>query len=298
LIGQFLLAFRETLEAALVVSIVLAYLVRTKRATLTRFVWYGAGLAVVSSLVFGGLIWFVYGGLVGAAKPLFEGVAALFAVLVLSSMIYWMASKGREFRGEIERQVEEIATQGRVFALTSFAFVMVFREGLETVLFLAPFLEDVAGTISGASLGIVAALVLAYAVYGIGMRVNIRRFFYFTSVLLVLLAGGLAGYGVHELVEYFEVVGVELGWLGEYAYVLNIPETSLFHHKGLFGSVLAVMFGYSVKAEWIRVIVHVAYLVVVLPLVVWVYRRDVGGPEFSAAVSRVETIVRSFLAVS
>lgn len=296
--GQFLLVFRETLEAALVVSIVLAYLVRTNRRSLTRFVWYGAGLAVVSSFVLGALIWFVYGGLVGAAKPLFEGVAALFAVVVLSLMIYWMAAKGKEFRIEVERRVEEIATQGRVFALTSFSFVMVFREGLETVLFLAPFLEDIVGTVGGGFLGVLAASVIAYAVYGVGMRVDIRRSFYFTSILLVLLAGGLAGYGVHELVEYSEAVGVELGWLGEYAYVLNIPESSVFHHKGLFGSVLAVMFGYSVKAEWVRVIVHVAYLVVVLPLVVWVYRRDVGGPVFSAAVSRVESIVGSCLGVS
>ena len=282
----------------MVVSIVLAYLVRTKRESLTRFVWYGAGLAVMSSLFLGALIFFVYGGLIGAAKPLFEGIAAIFAVLVLSSMIYWMAAKGKEFKVEVERQVEEIATQGRVFALASFSFVMVFREGLETVLFLAPFMEDILGTLGGAFFGVLAASVLAYAVYGIGMRVNIRRFFYFTSILLVLLAGGLAGYGVHELVEYFEAVGVELGWLGEYAYVLSIPETSLFHHKGLFGSVLAVMFGYTIKAEWVRVIVHVAYLVVVLPLVVWVYRRDVGGPELSAAFSRVETIVRSCLAFS
>ncbi len=90
----------------------------------------------------------------------------------------------------------------------------------------------------------------------------------------MLLAGGLAGYGVHELVEYSGDIGVELGWLGEHAYALDIPENSLFHHKGAVGAIFAVMFGYTVKAEWARVIVHFTYLAIALPLVIWVYRKD------------------------
>lgn len=90
----------------------------------------------------------------------------------------------------------------------------------------------------------------------------------------MLLAGGLDGYGVHELVEYSGKVGIELGWLREHAYVLDIPADSLFHRKGVMGSILAVMFGYTVNAEWARVIVHFAYLVIALPLVIWVYRKD------------------------
>jgi high-affinity iron transporter len=111
----------------------------------------------------------------------------------------------------------------------------------------------------------------------VGMKINIRKFFYFTSILLVLLAGGLAGYGVHELAEYSGDVGVELSWLGEHAYALDIPENSLFHHKGPVGAIFAVMFGYTVKAEWVRVIVHLAYLAIALPLVIWVYREPIDG---------------------
>lgn len=275
MIGQFLLAFREALEAALVTAIIFAYLRRTERKTLLRYVWYGVFLAVAASLVSGAFIWLIYGGLVGPAKALFEGIAALFAVSVLSSMIYWMATKGKQLKMEVERRVEAIATRGAILAMVSLSFVVVFREGVETVLFLTPFMvNDVLGTIAGAFLGILGSLVLAYAIFAIGMKINLRRFFYFTSVLLVLLAGGLAGYGVHELVEYSEETGVELGWLGEHAYVLNISEDSPLHHKGIMGSILAVMFGYTVSAEWARVIVHLAYMAIALPSVILVYRRD------------------------
>jgi high-affinity iron transporter len=275
LFAQFLLAFREALEAALITAIILAYLARTKRNPLTRYAWYGVYLAVAASLVLGASIGFIYGGLVGPAKALFEGVAALIAVFVLSSMIYWMATKGKEIKMEMEKQLETIVTRGTTIALISFSFIVVFREGLETVLFLTPYLvTDAVGTLVGAFLGVAASLALAYAIFIAGMKINIRKFFYFTSILLVLLAGGLAGYGVHELVEYSEEMEIELGWLGEPAYALDIPENSLFHHKGAVGAIFAVMFGYTVKAEWARVIVHLAYLAIALPLVIGIYRKD------------------------
>jgi len=269
------LAFREGLEAALITAMVLAYLRRTKRSALSRYIWYGIYVVVAASLIFGVSIWLFYGGLAESAKAVFEGVAALFAVSVLSSMIYWMAAKGRELRTEIERRVEAIATRGATVPLIAFAFVVVFREGLETVLFLTPFfLEDVTGTLVGASLAIVASSAFAYAIFVVGMKIDMRKFFYLTSLLLVLLAGGLAGYGVHELIEYTEEMGIELGWIGEPAYVLDIPKGNVLHHKGVVGSIFAVMFGYAVEAEWARMIAHLSYSVVTLPLVIRIYRKE------------------------
>mgnify|MGYP001039313311 CR=1 FL=1 len=274
MLGQYLITFREVLEAALIISIVLAYLARTDRNPLSRYVWYGVFSAVFLSVVFGISIQFAYGVLPNSVQRLFEGAAALVAVAVLSSMIYWMATKGRELKAEVERRVEAIATRGTTLGLVFFAFVAVFREGLETVLFLTPFLlTDTIATVGGLIFGILTALGLAYGIFVVGMRINIRRFFYFTSIMLVLLAGGLAGYGVHELMEYAESSGFNLGWFSEYAYNLNVPKDSLFHHNGVIGSVLAVMFGYSVGAEWGRLLAHVAYIALVLPLVVRAYRR-------------------------
>ncbi|MGQ9780902.1 MAG: FTR1 family protein [Nitrososphaeria archaeon] len=91
--------------------------------------------------------------------------------------------------------------------------------------------------------------------------------------MLILLAGGLAGYGTHELLEYYEENGFKVGWLSKPAYALAVPVDSPFHHKGVIGSIFAVMFGYTVSAEWARIIVHISYLTIALPLVVWVYRK-------------------------
>ena len=272
--GQFLLTFREALEAMLITMIVVGYLKRTGRGSLTRYVWLGVYLAVALSLVSGVSIYFIYGTLSESAKTLFEGVASFLAVFVLSYMIYWMAIKGKHIKAEVERRVEAIVTSGAILGIVSLSFVIVFREGLETVLFLTPFiLKDVAGTLFGAFLGVAASLALAFLIYIVGMKISIRKFFYYTSTLLIFLAGGLAGYGIHELVEYFEYVGIDPGWLGEYAYVLPISEDSVLHHKGIIGSIFAVMFGYSVKAEWIRVIVHLLYLATALPFIIWIYRK-------------------------
>jgi high-affinity iron transporter len=274
MLGQYLITFREVLEAALITAIILSYLIRTGRRPLTRYVWYGVYLAIAISLGLGASIWLVYGILPKAVQLLFEATAAFVAVVVLSSMIYWMAVKGRHLKREMEQRIEAIATRGAIIGLISISLIVVFREGLETVLFLTPFLlEDTTGTIAGLVAGTITALIMSYAIFIGGMRINLRRFFYFTSILLILLAGGLAGYGVHELLEYYEKTGVEAGWLGEHVYVLNIPKGDPLHHKGIIGAIFAVMFGYSVNAEWARVIVHLTYLAIALPLVFWVYGK-------------------------
>ncbi|MBO3798410.1 MAG: FTR1 family protein [Thermoproteota archaeon] len=276
MIGQFLLAFREGLEAALVVVIISAYLKRTRRTLLSNYVYYGVYLAIFASLICGVLVWFTYGALAGPSKALFEGIAALLAVIVLTSMVYWMATKGRRLKAEIETRVKTIMTRGTTLALVLFSFIIVFREGLETVLFLTPFLlVDPLSTFSGAVLGIMASVFLAYLVFIAGMKINIRRFFYYTSLLLILLAGGLAGYGTHEILEYMREVGVNTDWLGEPAFNLNISSDNPLHHKGLIGSVFAVMFGYTVTAEWARIIVHAVYLIIMLPSVFYVYSRQI-----------------------
>jgi high-affinity iron transporter len=161
-----------------------------------------------------------------------------------------------------------------MFALASFAFVVVFREALETVLFLTPFiLIAFQDTLIGTILGILFALFLSYGIFKLGMKINIRRFFYFTSIIIILLAGGLAGYGTHELIEYLEDSNVQLGFWAEKAYDLKISKDDLLHHKNVIGSIFAVMFGYSVSMEWLRLIVHLTYLSIFIPVTIVVYRR-------------------------
>lgn len=289
-VAQYLLTFREVLEAALLTAIIMAYLVQTGRVSLKRYAWYGLYGAVGLSLALGAGIWVLYGSLSEVIKVLFEGLAALLAVVVLTSMIYWMATRARRIKTEIQRRVEVAVTHGAVFGLFALTFVLVFREGLETVLFLTPFLvQDVSGTLLGAVLGLAAGTLLAYGIFSFGLRLDLRKFFYFTSVVLILLAGGLLGYGVHELMKYGELQGVDFGWWGQAAYALPFADGSLFHNKGLVGSIFAVLVGYDTDPEWARVIAHGAYLAVALPLVVLIYRR----PEvWEMLVARVRNVLR------
>ena len=284
MLGQALITFREVLEAALIVAITLAYLSRTGRAGMTRHLWTGVWLAVGASLAAGVVVGLIYGQLDEEALTLFEGVSALVAVVLLTSMILWMALKGPSMQEEVRTQVERATLKGAAVGLVAFAFVVVFREGLETVLFLTPFAGgEPAGTVVGAIVGVSASLVISYMMFKVGVRVDLKKFFYVTSVLLVLVAAGLAGYGVHELIEHQEEVGASVGWFGSIAYDLGIPDNSLMGNHGVIGSILAVMFGYSVKMEWGRVLVQLTYTSIFLPLTVLLYKR----PELFARLTRL-----------
>ncbi|NJE61169.1 FTR1 family protein [Thermococcus sp. 21S7] len=269
-VGAFLITFREALEAAIIVAIIIAYLRRTNRANQIKDVWIGTALSVGVSVLLGIGILKFYGGL--AEKELFEGIASYLAVIVLTTMIYWMATKGRNIRAEIESKVSRSIAP---LALIGFTFIVAFREGLETVLFLTPFMtQNLTETLLGLVAGLAGALVLAYLIYGVGMRIDLRRFFYYSSILLVFVAAGLAGYGTHELIEWAEEEGYSLGVLAVTAYDLGIPSESIWHHKGAIGSVFAVIFGYSVSMEWGRVLVQFGYLITALYLVLRAYGKE------------------------
>ncbi|NJE31355.1 FTR1 family protein [Thermococcus sp. 18S1] len=282
-VGAFLITFREALEAAIIVAIIIAYLRRTNRANQIKDVWIGTALSVGVSVLLGIGILKFYGGL--AEKELFEGIASYLAVIVLTTMIYWMATKGKDIRAEIESKVSRSIAP---LALIGFTFIVVFREGLETVLFLTPFMtQNLTGTLLGLVAGLAGALMLAYLIYGVGMRIDLRRFFYYSSILLVFVAAGLAGYGTHELIEWAEEEGYSLGMLAVTAYDLGIPSESIWHHKGAIGSVFAVLFGYSVSMEWGRVLVQFGYLITALYLVLRAYGK---GPVLNREKKAAESL--------
>ena len=274
MLGQYLLSFREALEAAVILSIVISYLSKTGNRQLTRYVWLGTTFALLASAVIAVSIASVYGGLSATAAKLFEGIAALVALTVLTAMILWMAFRGKMLKEEINERVGHVVDRKVAWGLATFSFVAVFREALETVLFLVPFgAGDPSGTVAGAVLGLASALVISFLIFSVGIRIDLRRFFYFSSLLMIFLAAGLFGYGVHEIVDYQKAVGTDTGWLGSYAFDIGIREGDPLHHKGAVGAVFAVLFGYSVRMEWARVIVHTAYLAAFIPLVVLAYRR-------------------------
>lgn len=268
-LAQFVITLREAFEAMLLVGIIIMYLKRTGREQYVRNAYLGAGIATVSGALIAFIISLLYGGLEESTKVLFEGIAALTAVIVLTYMIYWMAIKGREIHKEVERKIEE---KGTAMGIMVVSFIFVVREVFETVLFMTPYaIRDFTATVFAGIAGIAVSFIITYAIFALGMHFPMRKFFYYTSILLILVAGGLLGYGVHELIEYGEEIGIGLGFLEETAFKLNIPATSPLHHKGAIGSIFAVLFGYTTKAEWGRVIAHVLYLLIAFPLVFKAY---------------------------
>ena len=266
---SFLITFREALEAALIVTIMITYLRKIGKEDLNKYTYLGTGAAIGMSLVVGVILQVFYGGLGKVASELFEGVASLTAVAVLTVMIFWMTSHSNEIKGGIEVKINQTVTQGELYGITTLAFVAVAREGLETILFLsATFVQDQAGTLLGAALGILVVLGLSFTLMKGTVDLEIGKFFKVTSIMLLVFGAGLAGYGVHELIEAGEHSGMDFGLLGEKPYDINPalnPDGSYpaLHEKGIIGSILKALVGYDGNPEWLRIIVYLGYWIVI-----------------------------------
>jgi high-affinity iron transporter len=260
MVSSFLITFREALEAALIVSILLAYLRKIDREDLNKYLYLGTGIAILSSAIIGGVVLTVYGGLPAGVDKIFEGVASITATIVLTYMIFWMAKNAREIRSELHKKLEVAITKGNVLSLSTLAFVSVFREGLETVLFLTALAAvDISGTLLGMFLATGAVLVLAFLMMKGVYTMNIQKFFKYTSIILVIFASGLLGYGVHELIE----AGL-LPPIIDHVWDINPASiTHPLHEKGVIGSLLKALIGYDGNPELLRVIVYIGYWLVI-----------------------------------
>lgn len=269
LIPSLLITFREALEAALIVAIMVTYLKKVGKGELARYAYLGSGAAVVISLVLGVAIQMVYGGMSKVTAELFEGVASLTAVVVLTYMIFWMTKHSKNIRGGLEEKIDIAVSKGELYSIASLAFVAVFREGLETVLFLTTtFVQDAAGTIIGVIAGAAIVLVLAVLLMRGTYRLDIKKFFGYTSILLIVFSAGLAGYGVHELIEAGENMGYDFGVMGQKPYDINPPVNPdgtypILHEKGGVGSIMKALVGYDGNPEWLRIIVYLGYWAVI-----------------------------------
>lgn len=185
--GGALVTLREGLEAALIVGIVLAYVAKTGNRDHFPAIWAGVAAALAISAITGAALFFTVGELEGRAEELFEGVAMLAAVCVLTWMIFWMRRQAVAIRGELEAKVAAAVAAGSALALASVVFFAVLREGWETALFLFAVTEGTSplATGIGASLGLLVSVALGIALYRGSHRLNLRQFFAFTGTLLI-----------------------------------------------------------------------------------------------------------------
>jgi high-affinity iron transporter len=265
--AAFFLLLREGLEAALIVGIIGAYLVKLGRRDALRSVMVGVVAALVLSAVVGLIVTLTVGRLPLIVQETLEGAAGVIAVAVLTWMLFWMRRQGRAMKGELEHGVDAALAQGTVTALAGLAFIAVAREGLETVLFLlalsAQTAELIATTLVGAAAGFAVAVAVGYAIFAAGIRIDLRRFFTWTGVILIFVSAGLVAFAVHEFGE--------AGLIPNTGVVFDLG--GVLPQNGPIGSVLAGLLGYRQAPTPLEVIGYVGYLVPVLALFVWGGRR-------------------------
>ena len=248
------LLFREGLEAALIVAIVLGYLRKLGQSERKGSVLAGVGLAVALTLGFSIALQLLGAAFDYPAKGIYEGVTSLAAVVMLTGMVFWMTRQARHIKGSLERGVDAALAGGGSLALFSLVFFSVAREGLETGLFLsaAAFASSGAEIVVGGLVGLAAAIGAAWLMYHVGVRLDLRTFFRVTSILLIIFGAAILRYAVHE----FEEVNllpplVERVWsTGHY-----LPDGT-----GL-GAILSALVGYTSKPSLMQLLAYVGYLV-------------------------------------
>ena len=206
-----LIGLREGLEAALVVVILVAFLVKSDRRWALRYVWMGVGVAVALSVALGAMLTYGTQQLTFEAQEMIGGFASILAVVFVTFMVFWMRTAARTISGELKGKLDKALDLGP-FAIALVAFLGVGREGLETAIFFYATTEA-AGQgnnqpLIGWVLGLGTAVLLGFLIYRGAVQINLARFFRYTGVLLILVAGGILAYGLHDLQEAGVLPGV------------------------------------------------------------------------------------------
>lgn len=250
------MGFREGLEAFLIVVIILQYLNHTKQERFKKNVYYGALSGIIASIFIGLGLYYISTLMqkTDEIAKIWESGASIVALLLITTFIFWMMKHGRNMIDEVEDKVKQnLSTSG----LFSIAFIMVVREGAEIAIF------TFAGkyTLISIVTGILVSLIIAYLVYHALINVNLRMLFNITLAYLILQAGFLLGYAVHEGLSALK----SLGYVAENHYLFNkvfdLSSTVLDHKEGFIGLPLYVTVGWYSRPEWIQFILQYVYTI-------------------------------------
>jgi high-affinity iron transporter len=262
MLSGFLLAVREGFEAVLVLSIVIGVLHKMGRRELVPSVWAGTASAIVGSLLIAVGLNILGSTFSGPSEPVFEGSALLLAAGVLTWMNFWMRKQSGPLANKIESQASLANPSRARRALFFLSFLTVIREGAE----LSVFLLAVALTASriqelaGALLGIGAAVLLGWALLSTSRRMNIKLFFRYTNVFMILFAAGMVGLGIGEFNE--------IGWIPTIVSPLwNLGR--LLPDQSLVGQILHTLVGYSSSPSLTQVIAYLGYLGLLAGIIAW-----------------------------
>ncbi len=259
MVSTFIIALREGLEAALIVGILVAYILKSGRRNLLAPLWIGVASAVFGSITVGFVLSQSSGGLSEHAQALFAGTTSFLAVALVTWMVFWMKRSARFLKAELHEKVDS-AVPGGPWALAAVAFLAVIREGLETALFLYSNFKTVSDTRSsalGLFLGFAVSISLGYLIFKSSINLNLSKFFRYTGIALVVVASGVLIYGVHEFQE--------IGWLpGDSALAWDVSAS--IPDDSLTAATLGGTVGFDTTTTWLQLFVWVFYLGAVLSL--------------------------------
>ena len=274
MLPTYLLSLREGLEAALIIGIVLGAVSKIRRNDLSPAVWLGTLTAVGISILTAVLLTTFGMSLEEEAEEIFEGITMLIAAGILTWMIFWMGKQARFLRGELEAGVNKAAASAGKSAVFWLALMAVVREGIELAIFVtaaffagdpAQISTNIIQTLAGTILGLGTAALLGWTIFATTVRLDLRRFFQVTGILLILFAAGLVAHGVHEFNE--------VGWIPaivEHVWDVN----SIVNEDSLGGQLLKTLFGYNGNPSLTEMIAYLIYLITVS--IFW--RRDNVAP--------------------
>lgn len=282
-----LTGLREGVEAALIVSIILAYLAKTGNQRHFSAIWLGVGAAIVVSVGIGVALFVTIGGFEEPAEQIFEGFAMLIAAGVVTWMLFWMRRTSANIKGELQAGVDRALLAGGLLGLGALAFTAVIREGIETALFLMGQATaagaEASSTLVGAIIGLVLAALIGWALYRGARIINLHTFFTWTGVALIFIAAGLLSYAVHEFIE---AGWISIGTATAFDISGILPHNPDAGPMGVVGSILRALVGYTSTPEWATFIAWLVYIGVVL----FLYTRPVrpsasraSQPERTAA---------------
>lgn len=270
-----IITLRETLEAALIVGILLAYLKKTTNQKHNRFIWFGVLAGILLSVVLASIFQNVYGGFEGRAEELYEGITMLIAAGLITWMILWMLTQRQKLRKNLEDKAQTHIERDYPIGLFFLSFIGVAREGIETVIFLQAALiqSDKVSVFGGGLLGIVLAVILSYLLFKGIAKIPLRKFFAVTSVLLILFAAGLTAHGLHELQEAKVVPVFSQEMWDINPAVVTEGVYPVLHEKGAIGGLLKGLFGYNGNPTLLEILSYGLYLVFIFGLWVGMERR-------------------------
>lgn len=258
----FFITFRESLEAGIIVGMLLGILQALYAQRHVIYIWMGVALGVVCSILFAWLFYVLAGGFVGRAEEIYEGVLMLVACGLITHMVFWMREKAKTLRTGLKKQVQEIVSSKTLWMLAFLSFCAVVREGVETVIFLNALDVHDSGAIGYlfAVLGILAAVALCIGIYYGSKKVPVKAFFHVSGVLLLIIAGGLLAHGIVEL----QSAGL-LPIIMKPVYDMS----ALLNEKEGIGQFLKALFGYDANPSLIALVAYFLFV----PFSLWFYHK-------------------------